>query len=236
MTFLCIFFQFSRREIMSKNVVIIGANRGIGLELVKQYQNAGHHVIAMCRTSSEALNETGCTIVKNINVSDDTLMQSIANMVEVDNIDILIHNAGILEPDTISDIDFNSMRKHFDVNSLGALRTILGLQSKLKNGSKVGIVSSRVGSIDDNSSSNNYAYRVSKTAVNMVGKCLSIDLKPAGIAVALLHPGYVRTEMTGNNGLIDASEAASDLIKRMEELSINTSGIFVHSSGEQLSW
>lgn len=221
---------------MSKNVVIVGGNRGIGLELVKQYQAAGHHVIAMCRTASKALTQTGCEIVENIDVSDDALVHSIADRVPVDSIDILIHNSGILEPDNLNSIDFDSMRRHFDINSLGTLRTVLGLQSKLTNGSKVGIVSSRVGSIDDNSGSNNYAYRVSKTAVNMVGKCLSIDLKDAGVAVALLHPGYVRTQMTGNNGLIDANEAARGLIKRMEELSLDTTGIFVHSSGEVLTW
>jgi NAD(P)-dependent dehydrogenase (short-subunit alcohol dehydrogenase family) len=221
---------------MSKNVVIVGGSRGIGLELVKQYQAAGHHVVAMCRNASKALTQTGCEIVEHIDVSDDALVQSIAASTPVDSIDILIHNSGILEPDNLNSIDFDSMRRHFDVNSLGALRTVLGLQSKLKNGSKVGIVSSRVGSIDDNSGSNNYAYRVSKTSVNMVGKCLSIDLKEAGVAVALLHPGYVRTEMTGNNGLIDADEAASGMIKRMEELTLDTSGIFVHSSGEVLAW
>lgn len=216
--------------------MIVGGNRGIGLELVKQYQAAGHHVIAMCRTASKALTQIGCEIVENIDVSADALVHSIAGRVPVDSIDILIHNSGILEPDNLNSIDFDSMRRHFDVNSLGALRTVLGLQSKLTNGSKVGIVSSRVGSIDDNSGSNNYAYRVSKTAVNMVGKCLSIDLKDAGVAVALLHPGYVRTQMTGNNGLIDANEAARGLIKRMEELSLDTTGIFVHSSGEVLTW
>ncbi|WP_371194117.1 SDR family oxidoreductase [Glaciecola sp. SC05] len=221
---------------MSKNVVIIGANRGIGLELVKQYKAAGHHVIAMCRKSSKALSESGCEIVENIDVTDDALVENIAASVPVASIDILIHNSGILDPDTINSIDFESMRRHFDVNSLGALRTVLGLQSKLKNGSKIGIVSSRVGSIDDNTGSNNYAYRVSKTAVNMVGKCLSIDLKDAGIAVALLHPGYVRTEMTKHNGHMDVDESARGLIKRMEELSLDTSGIFVHTSGEVLNW
>lgn len=221
---------------MKYNVVIVGANRGIGLELVKQYQAAGHHVIAMCRNASRSLNESGCKVVENIDVTDDELIHSIADITPVESIDILIHNSGILVPDNINGIDFDSMRRHFDVNSLGALRTVLGLQDKLKNGSKVGIVSSRVGSIDDNNGSNNYAYRVSKTAVNMIGKCLSIDLRDAGVAVALLHPGYVRTEMTWNNGLIDADEAARGMIKRMEELSLDTSGIFVHSSGEVLTW
>ena len=127
-------------------------------------------------------------------------------------------------------------------------RELTGLQSILQNqiakfgqhffkeGSKVGILSSRVGSIADNSSSNNYGYRVSKTAVNMVGKCLSLDLAPQGVAVALLHPGFVRTEMTAGNGLIDANESASGLLKRMDELTLETSGIYIHTSGEVLPW
>jgi NAD(P)-dependent dehydrogenase (short-subunit alcohol dehydrogenase family) len=128
------------------------------------------------------------------------------------------------------------MKVHFDVNTLGPLRTVTALEPLLKKGSKVGIVSSRVGSIDDNTSSNNYAYRVSKTAVNMVGKCLSIDLAPKGIALALLHPGYVKTDMTKYSGLISAQESASGLIQRMDELGISTTGIFVHTSGEVLTW
>jgi NAD(P)-dependent dehydrogenase (short-subunit alcohol dehydrogenase family) len=221
---------------MSKNIVIIGANRGIGLELTKQYKQAGNHVVALCRQASDALRQTGCRVIEDIDVSDDELTTHISRRLHIDSIDILIHNAGILGPDDISSIDFDSMRQHFEVNSLGVLRTVLGLREKLAHGSKVGIVSSRVGSIDDNSGSNNYAYRVSKTAVNMIGKCLSIDLKAAGIAVALLHPGYVRTEMTQNRGLIEADEAAEGLINRMDELSLETTGIFVHSSGEVLPW
>ena len=112
----------------------------------------------------------------------------------------------------------------------------MALKNKLKEGSKVGIVSSRVGSIADNESSNNYAYRISKTAVNMLGKCLAIDLKEDGISVILLHPGYVRTQMTGGNGLIDPPEAARGLVEQVNNLSLKTSGSFYHSSGEQLPW
>ena len=112
----------------------------------------------------------------------------------------------------------------------------MGLANKLSQGSKVGILTSRVGSIEDNSSSGNYAYRTSKTAVNMIGKCLSLDFKDKGIAVALLHPGYVRTDMTGGNGLIEVDESAHGLIMQMDKLCIESSGIFVHTSGEILTW
>ncbi len=220
----------------NKNVVIIGSNRGIGLELVKHYTNSGANVFALCREASDDLKSLACTVIEDIDTVDDKLMTSLSKTLPVEHIDILIHNAGILNSDSFPDIDLANMLTHFDVNTLGPLRTILGLKSKLNKGSKVGIVSSRVGSINDNDSSNNYAYRISKTAVNMLGKCLSIDFKEKGVAVALLHPGYVRTEMTKGNGLINADEAAQGMIQRMEELSLETTGIFVHSSGEILEW
>lgn len=221
---------------MQKTIVIIGASRGIGLELARQYVQLGHNVIATCRTSSKALESLNCEIINGIDVADDGLLDNISNLINAEHIDVLIHNAGVLVSDTYSNIDFNNMRYHFEVNALAALKTVIGLSSKLRQGSKVGIVSSRVGSIQDNSSSNNYAYRVSKTAVNMIGKCLSIDLAAKGIALAMLHPGYVRTDMTANNGLIEVDESARGLIKIMDELSLNTSGRFKHTNGEDLPW
>lgn len=221
---------------MPKHILIIGANKGIGLELCRQYTQAGNHVIATCRSASQELKAVGCKVIENIEVTSDESMQSLQKALADRKLDILIHNAGILKSDQYPDIDFDNMREHFEVNSLAPLRAIQTLESLLSKGSKVGIVSSRVGSIDDNSGSNNYAYRVSKTAVNMIGKCLSIDLAPKGIALVLLHPGYVKTDMTNNNGLITPQESATGLIRRMEELSIKTSGTFVHSSGEKLMW
>ncbi|MGQ8364397.1 SDR family oxidoreductase [Glaciecola sp. 1036] len=221
---------------MSQRVVIIGANRGIGLEFARQYQGKGYTVVALCRKASQALKNVGCRIVEDVEVDNDGSMQQLADRIPLEQIDILIHNSGILESDQFPQIDMAKMLEHFNVNTLGPLRSILALKPLLNSGSKVGIVSSRVGSIEDNTSSDNYAYRVSKTAVNMVGKCLSIDLKEDGIAVALLHPGYVRTDMTNKNGLIDADESAAGLIERMDELSLQTTGIFVHTNGEQLPW
>jgi NAD(P)-dependent dehydrogenase (short-subunit alcohol dehydrogenase family) len=221
---------------MSQNVIIIGGNRGIGLELVKQYSDKGYNVFATCRIASAELQLQPCNIIENIDVTDDKSVATLPQAVDVDVIDILIHNSGILRSDAYPAISIDNMKTHFDVNALGPLRTVQVLAQKLVNGSKVGIVSSRVGSIEDNSSSNNYAYRVSKTAVNMIGKCLSLDLKEKGIAVALLHPGYVRTEMTANRGIIDTDEAASGMIARMDELSLSTSGMFFHANGEILPW
>ena len=106
----------------------------------------------------------------------------------------------------------------------------------MSQGSKVGIITSRMGSIADNDSGGSYAYRMSKAAVNAAGKSLSIDLKPKGIAVAILHPGWVRTDMTGHGGLIDADESAKGLLDRMAELNLDNSGTFWHMNGEVLPW
>jgi NAD(P)-dependent dehydrogenase (short-subunit alcohol dehydrogenase family) len=221
---------------MAKNVVIVGANRGIGLELVRAYKHLGDRVVAVCRKASEDLKKEGVEIRDGIDIQKDSSISQLAEGVELEKVDVLIHNAGILRADHYPDIDLDTMREQFEVNTLGPLKSVMALRDKLLNGSKVGLVTSRVGSIEDNSSSNNYGYRTSKAALNMIGKCLSLDLKNQGVAVALLHPGFVRTEMTAGNGLLDADEAASGLVQRMEELDLNNTGLFVHSNGEKLPW
>jgi NAD(P)-dependent dehydrogenase (short-subunit alcohol dehydrogenase family) len=110
------------------------------------------------------------------------------------------------------------------------------LLGNLDEGSKVGIITSRMGSIADNDSGGSYGYRMSKAAVNAAGKSLAIDLKPRGIAVGILHPGWVRTDMTGRNGLIDANESAKGLLARMDELNLDNTGTFWHANGELLPW
>ena len=124
----------------------------------------------------------------------------------------------------------------FEVNSLGPLLITQALLGNLGEGSKVGIITSRMGSIADNDSGGSYGYRMSKAAVNAAGKSLAIDLKPRGIAVGILHPGWVRTDMTGRNGLIDANESAKGLLARMDELNLDNTGTFWHANGELLPW
>jgi NAD(P)-dependent dehydrogenase (short-subunit alcohol dehydrogenase family) len=217
------------------SILITGASRGIGLELCRQFRDRGDDVVAVCRDPSPALEDLGVEIIEHIDVARDQDVEQLRYALEGRKIDVLINNAGILRGDDVDTVDYDDMIEQFRVNTLGPLRVTRALLGNLEEGSKVGIVSSRVGSVGDNSSGNNYGYRVSKAAVNMVGKNLSHDLKPRGIAVALLHPGFVATDMTGGRG-VPPEKAAAGLIQRIDELNLDTTGHFWHAEGEELPW
>ncbi len=216
-------------------VLITGGNRGIGLELCRQYHARGDDVIAVCRSASEDLTALGVRVIDNIDVADGDDVANLAEQLDGADLDVLVNNAGILRSDTIESVDFEHMLEQYRVNTIGPLRVTRALRSNLRHGSKVGIVTSRVGSIEDNSSGNNYGYRASKAAANMVGMNLRHDLESSGIAVALLHPGLVATDMTGGNG-VPARDAARGLIARMDELSLDNTGGFWHAEGYPLPW
>ena len=216
-------------------VLVSGSNRGIGLELCRQYHARGDDIIAVCRTASPELEEIGVRVINKIDVANGDDVAKLADELADVNLDILINNAGILRSDTIDSVDFDHMLELYKVNTLGPLRVTRALRENLKEGSKVGIVTSRVGSIEDNSSGNNYAYRASKAAANMVGMNLRHDLGASGIAVALLHPGLVATDMTGGRG-ISAQDAARGLIARMDDLNLENTGGFWHAEGYPLPW
>lgn len=217
-------------------VVITGANQGIGLELAKQYQERGDEVIAVCRTASDALRAIGCEIVDTIDITKPDCVDALARVIGERSVFVLLNNAGLLTSESFDDLDYERMMMQYEVNTLGPLRVTRALSDNLKSGSKVGIVTSRVGSLEDNGSGGNYGYRMSKAAANMAGVNLAHDFRPRGVAVALLHPGYVRTNMTGGNGLTDAGSAAAGLIARMDALNLETSGSFWHAEGYQLPW
>ncbi len=224
---------------MTKTALVTGSNRGIGLEMCTQLKQRGFKVIATCRKASPALNDLGVEVIENVEVSDPKSLATLVDTLAGRQIDWLINNAGIADGiamDELNEQTIASCKRMYEVNSLGPLLTTQALVGNLTEGSKVGIITSRMGSIDDNDSGGSYGYRMSKAAVNAAGKSLSIDLKPKGIAVAILHPGWVRTDMTGHNGLIDTDESASGLLQRMEELTLETSGSFWHTNGDLLPW
>ena len=217
-------------------VCITGASRGIGLELARQFRDRGEDVVAACRKATEELKDLGVEIVEGVDVTDDGLVKKLGEAFGDRTIDILINNAGVLSDESLSDLDFDRMRNQFEVNSLGPLRVSAALRDRFANGSKVAIVTSRMGSIEDNTSGGRYGYRMSKAAVNMAGRSLAHDLKEAGVAVAILHPGFVRTDMTGGQGLVDPPESAAGIIARVDELTLEKTGTFWHANGEELPW
>jgi NAD(P)-dependent dehydrogenase (short-subunit alcohol dehydrogenase family) len=216
--------------------LITGANRGIGLELCKQLAARGDDVIATCRQSSAELDGLGVRVETGVDVTDGESVAALAARLEGASIDVLINNAGLLAHQRLGDIDYDSVRRQFEVNALGPLRVTEALAPLLADGGKVAIITSRMGSIDDNTSGGAYGYRMSKAAVNIAGVSLARDLAGRNIAVALLHPGWVRTRMTGGSGNVDAAESAAGLIARIDELTVETSGGFWHANGERLPW
>lgn len=220
--------------------LVTGANRGIGLQLVTLLLERGEHVIAVCRSPSgelEGLASKGeLRIEAGVDVSRAEDVASLAARLEGVTIDVLVNNAGILRRGSLDELRADDIVDQFVVNSLGPLRVTAALRGNLKAGSKVGIVTSRMGSIADNDSGGSYGYRMSKAAVNAAGKSLAVDLAKQDVAVALLHPGWVKTEMTNKTGLVEAHESAAGLLARLDELTLENSGTFWHMNGEQLPW
>lgn len=216
--------------------VVTGANRGIGLELCRQLKARGDLVYGVCRTRTKELDALSVVVVDGVDVTAGDAGKKIAAALGELTIDVLLHNAGVLEPGGIDSVDVASLRKQFEVNAVGPLSLTSALLPKLRRGSKVAFVSSRAGSIGDNSSGGMYGYRMSKAALNMAAVSLTRDLAPQGILVAVLHPGFIRTEMTGGNGNDDPPVAAKGLLARIDELTPAKSGKFFHANGEELPW
>jgi len=215
--------------------LITGCNRGIGLQLASQFSERGDSVIGVCRTPSDELSALGARLITGIDVADGDSVAKLAKELDDTPLDVLVNNAGILIDDQFGSINYDDMVRQYQVNTLGPLRVIEALRDNLGEGSKVAIISSRVGSIADNGSGNHYGYRASKTAVNQIGMNLMHQLKPDGVAIALLHPGLVATEMTGGRG-ISPQDSAAGLVARIDELSLENTGSFWHAEGYELPW
>ena len=227
-----------------KHVVITGANRGIGVELAKLYRDLGYTVIGVCRETSDELDKCANIVINGIDLRSETsiklaveeIASTLVSSVQSQKIDILINNAGYFRNETLASMDFDNIQTQFEINAIAPLRVTHALQGLLSEGSKVIMITSRMGSISDNTSGAYYGYRASKAALNAFGKSLSIELKEKGIAIALLHPGFVQTRMVGFNGDISPQQAAQALTRRIEELNLENSGGFWHSNGDELPW
>jgi NAD(P)-dependent dehydrogenase (short-subunit alcohol dehydrogenase family) len=217
--------------------LVTGTNRGIGYEYCRQLQARGDRVIAVCRSASEELKQLGVGVEEGIDITSDASVASLRDRLNGTAIDGLINNAGIVKRVTLENLDFDSIREQFEVNALGALRVTHALLPNLKAGAKIVLMTSRMGSIADNTSGSSYGYRMSKVALSMAGKSLAHDLKPRGIAVAILHPGLVQTRMTNfTSSGITPEESVKGLLARIDELTLENTGTFWHANGEVLPW
>ena len=220
----------------SNVVVITGANRGIGLELARHYAAEGCEVIGVCRQSSDELASVAVQVIDGVDVTTDAGIDKLKSGLAGKRISLLINNAGLLQDEQLGSIDFDSIRTQMEINAYAPLRVAEALVPLMGQGSKIANITSRMGSIADNDSGGRYGYRASKAALNAFGKSLAVDLKPRGIAVAQLHPGYVKTRMVNFGGLITPEESARGLAERIANLTLENTGSFWHSNGEELPW
>jgi NAD(P)-dependent dehydrogenase (short-subunit alcohol dehydrogenase family) len=221
---------------MARTVLVIGANRGIGLALCARLKEGGRQVIAACRKSSPALDALGVRVEAGVDVTSDDAVAGLARRLEDVALDELVCNAGILREDDLDDRAYDDIRAQMEVNAIAPLRVVAALHRSLRRGGKIALITSRMGSIGDNGSGGHYGYRMSKAALNAAGMSMARDLASSGIAVAILHPGYVRTDMTGGSGNIDPADAAKQLVDRIDAMTLETTGTFWHANGQVLPW
>lgn len=245
------------------NAVVTGANRGLGLELCRQLaaKPAYGNVYALCRHSNEALsslmdsnNENKIRIVENVDVTSDTVASTLQETFHNNDkdamipIDLVIHNAGaygpgefesasdMYESQTLENITAERLQHAFSLNSVAPLLVTKALLPNLRAAArgKVIIISSAMGSIADNTSGGHYGYRAAKAAINMIGTSLAVDLKDDGIAVGLVHPGFVLTGFDGGRerrpGQRDADESATGVLQAVDQISMETTGNFLHGN------
>lgn len=226
-------------------VLITGANRGIGLEFVKQYLADGWRVIACCRNPLDAMplimlsaTSGGRLSVRELDVSDFGQIERMAETLKHEAIDVLINNAGIYPEGEFGGIDYADWETAFRINAMAPMKMAECFVEQVARSQqrKIVTLSSKMGSIADNGSGGSYIYRSSKTALNMVMKSLAIDLQARGIAVATLHPGWVQTDMGGPNALINTTQSVSGLRKVIGELAIESTGRFIAYDGKEIPW
>ncbi len=225
----------------ASTIVITGANRGIGYAMAKICQQRGDTVYALCRQSSPLLDALNVNVVEGVDVATQSGLDKAVSALKGLTIDLLINNAGILRNEQLNDLNRNTIVEKFNVNALAPLFLSHSFLGNLTSGSKIALITSRMGSVTDNTSGGRYGYRMSKAALNIAAVSLARDLAADNISVGIYHPGYVQTEMVNNtgdlsNGDISAEVAATRLLGLMDNLTMADSGVFKHSNGETLPW
>ncbi|WP_182378903.1 SDR family oxidoreductase [Nocardioides sp. WS12] len=223
-------------------VLVVGADRGIAHCISLQLKERGDDVIAACMVGNDELVAAGVRVEGGVDVTSQESVDTLVAKLEADGVslDSVFHVAGVLGLDDLGSIDYDDFRRQIEINTIGPLRTVEAVRGLLHEGSKVGILTSRVGSLTDNTSGGMYAYRVSKAAANMVVLNLHHDLAKQGISVLALHPGMVATDLTkdypGDYDYITPEQAAAGLISDVDGLTPENAGRFQHSNGTYLPW
>jgi len=227
-------------------VLITGTNRGIGLEFVKQFLAREDTVLATCRDMGSATelrqlkNDTSKLHIFELDVSSQKSMEDLTLQLTGHAIDIFINNAGVYGPrdSTFGKVSANEWAKVLQVNAKAPMILTQLLIDNLRDGSdkKLLYITSKMGSIDDNKGGGSYVYRSSKAALNAVVKSISVDLRDSGFSVAVLHPGWVQTDMGGPNALIDVTTSVSKMIDVIDNLNSHNSGSFFNYDGGIIPW
>lgn len=221
-------------------VLITGANRGLGLEFARQYDEAGWQVIGTARKPESAtdLQELGATVLQ-LDVTDDDSVARLAEKLDGRPIDMLINNAGILPAqDSLPATKVDTVAWILDVNTLGPLRVTQALLPNLENGDRKTIIniSSGLGSIAQNQSGRFYGYRESKAALNMFSRTLAAELGSNGFIVVAMDPGWVQTDMGGEGATITTGVSINGMLKVFDGLTTADSGRFLTYDGSELPW
>jgi len=225
-------------------VLVTGANRGLGYEFVKQYSENKFDVFACCRNVNEAkklkeLAEISENIkIYELDVGNVKTIKSLSQQLKNEKIDVLINNAGIYRSSTVGNINYDDWMESFKVNTIAPYQIVENFLEQIINSDlkKVVSITSKMGSIDDNTSGGSYIYRSSKTALNSMMRSLTHDLKNQGVATLTLHPGWVRTDMGGPGGWINSIESVQGMIKQIDKLTIDDSGKYLDYAGKTINW
>jgi len=227
-------------------VFITGANRGLGLEFVKQYAQQGHNVIACSRNFSQATELSQlATLHTNIqlhelNVMDENQITELTTVFKNQPIDVLIHNAGVggFQCEKLGGMDQKGWIEVLTVNTVSPMLITQALLANILASKAKTIIglTSILASIDDNSSGGRYSYRASKAALNQIIKSLACELSDDGVKAAVIHPGWVKTEMGGADGKITPAQSITGMMKVIENLQTKHSGSFFVYDGKQLPW
>lgn len=230
-------------------LLITGANRGLGLEFAQRYHADGWRILALCRHHSDelrAIEAKGNAQVLLGDLSDGACLQEFAAALSAERIDLLINNAGVMQDSSVQrsnveqqsllDFDRDEWRNVFEINVFTPIQVISLFKQHLSEGSKVVTITSRMGSISDNTSGRWFAYRASKAAVNSLMKSVALSLKDRGIPALALHPGWVQTDMGGANANMDTETSVKGMMKVIDSLTMEGSGDFLAYDGSVLPY